>query len=65
MDHTSRQGDWGSNVQQTDGQADGLIERADEGEKTGHISALGYPMTLYTNYGIWTKPQEKNENKSL
>ena len=47
---------WGwSNVQQTDGRTDGLIEEADEGEKAGHISSLGYPMTLYTNYGAsWT-----------
>ena len=38
-------------LQQTGGQTDGLIEGADEGEKAGHISSLGYPMILYTNYG--------------
>ena len=43
MDHTSRQGD--------DDRTNGLMEGGDKGEKSGHISSLGYPMTLYTNYG--------------
>ena len=43
VDHTSRQGD--------DDRTNGLMEGGDEGEKSGHISSLGYPMTLYTNYG--------------
>ena len=46
---------WWSNIQHRDGRTDALIQRADEGEQTGHISSLGYPMTLHTNYGAsWT-----------
>ena len=43
VDHTSWQGD--------DDRTNGLVEEGDEREKAGHISSLGYPMTLYTNYG--------------
>ena len=42
VDHTSQQ--------DVCDQTDRLMEGADKGEKDGHISFLGYPMTLYTNY---------------